>query len=279
MSLWLFMADAGSHLLSQNLSLCFWFKVWCSLNMTFGKCHWTLAVFCWLLFYSLVALKVYVLSPLCAGLWVSNSLFVFLSLQVMSWQKAECQHHTSTYESDSRLLLLSVLYTFFAYFDSESNCAAFSLRCNKVWLDSFTLSCVRLANNDLLSLDPFSPTLAAGSSHSVSSSTGNTSFHLDSCGRVFLHDARFYISTVSLNKMCTTNKGSLWFLFKLVLLRFQSSVGLATLVFAGGNSKFKAAANMCRAATLSGIQQTNKWFICLECSQTNSHCFNEEVSQ
>lgn len=139
--------------------------------------------------------------------------------------------------------------------------------------------CVRLANNDLLSLDPFSPTLAAGSSHSVSSSTGNTSFHLDSCGRVFLHDARFYISTVSLNKMCTTNKGSLWFLFKLVLLRFQSSVGLATLVFAGGNSKFKAAANMCRAATLSGIQQTNKWFICLECSQTNSHCFNEEVSQ
>lgn len=168
---------------------------------------------------------------------------------------------------------------FFAYFDSEGNCAAFSLRCNKVWLDSFTLSCVRLANNDLLSLDPFSPTLAAGSSHSVSSSTGNTSFHLDSCGRVFLHDARFYISTVSLNKMCTTNKGSLWFLFKLVLLRFQSSVGLATLVVAGGNSKFKAAANMCRAATLSGIQQTNKWFICLECSQTNSHCFNEEVSQ
>lgn len=203
MSLWLFMADAGSHLLSQNLSLCFWFKVWCSLNMTFGKCHWTLAVFCWLLFYSLVALKVYVLSSLCAGLWVSNSLFVFLSLQVMSWQKAECQHHTSTYESDSRLLLLSVLYTFFAYFDSEGNCAAFSLRCNKVWLDSFTLSCVRLANNDLLSLDPFSPTLAAGSSHSVSSSTGNTSFHLDSCGRVFLHDARFYISTASLNKMCT----------------------------------------------------------------------------
>lgn len=112
MSLWLFMADAGSHLLSQNLSLCFWFKVWCSLNMTFGKCHWTLAVFCWLLFYSLVALKVYVLSPLCAGLWVSNSLFVFLSLQVMSWQKAECQHHTSTYESDSRLLLPSVLYKF-----------------------------------------------------------------------------------------------------------------------------------------------------------------------
>lgn len=63
--------------------------------------------------------------------------------------------------------------------------------------------CVRLANNDLLSLDPFSPTLAAGSSHSVSSSTGNTSFHLDSCGRVFPHDARFYISTASLNKMCT----------------------------------------------------------------------------
>uniref|UniRef100_A0A671VZP0 F-BAR domain only protein 2 n=1 Tax=Sparus aurata TaxID=8175 RepID=A0A671VZP0_SPAAU len=33
------------------------------------------------------------------------------------------------------------------------------------------LLCCRLANNDLLSLDPFSPTLAAGSSHSVSSST------------------------------------------------------------------------------------------------------------
>ncbi|KAM8743588.1 F-BAR domain only protein 2 isoform 4-T4 [Acanthopagrus schlegelii] len=31
-----------------------------------------------------------------------------------------------------------------------------------------------LANNDLLSLDPFSPTLAAGSSHSVSSSTAET---------------------------------------------------------------------------------------------------------
>uniref|UniRef100_A0A671W0M0 F-BAR domain only protein 2 n=1 Tax=Sparus aurata TaxID=8175 RepID=A0A671W0M0_SPAAU len=33
------------------------------------------------------------------------------------------------------------------------------------------VACLVLANNDLLSLDPFSPTLAAGSSHSVSSST------------------------------------------------------------------------------------------------------------
>lgn len=34
------------------------------------------------------------------------------------------------------------------------------------------LSC-RLANSDLLSLDPFGPTLAAGSSYSAPSSTGN----------------------------------------------------------------------------------------------------------
>lgn len=41
--LWLLMADGGSHLFSHNLSIYFWFKVWCTLNITFGKCVGILA--------------------------------------------------------------------------------------------------------------------------------------------------------------------------------------------------------------------------------------------
>lgn len=64
---------------------------------------------------------------------------------------------------------LSVLCVLVPVFTQIVLCLKCYLKCSSTLI----LSSGRLTNNDLLSLDPFSPTLAAGSSSSVSSTTGN----------------------------------------------------------------------------------------------------------
>lgn len=156
-----------------------------SLNTSWWK-PLVLGFYGFLFCFFFLAVNVYFLSSLCAGLWASNFVFVFFSLQVMNWQKPGCRHHMSEYYSKTLKLSLQLMSVHSAkvfisatiYFMHFKLSIFFCLKFNNVWLDLSG----RWTNNDLLSLDPFSPNLAAGSSSSVSSSAGNTTaFYLDTC--------------------------------------------------------------------------------------------------
>lgn len=86
--------------------------------------------------------------------------FKSVLLQVMSLENPEFHHQMSKFH-----ILMTVVCTFFK-----------NLLLTCLFLN---VSFDRLANNDLLSLDPFGPTLTGGSSYSAPASTGT--FYTSSC--------------------------------------------------------------------------------------------------
>lgn len=152
--------------------------------MTFGKCFWILAgenLLCWVFISFFSCCEMYLLSSLCAGLRVLIFCLFFSHCRWWAGKKQSaniiwvCMTATTFIMfTVSMLLKLCVLYVFVYVFTLKQIVQLFWLKYNKVWLESLSLFPPgRLANNDLLSLDPFSPSLAAGSSFSASSSTGN----------------------------------------------------------------------------------------------------------
>lgn len=147
MSLWPFMGDGGSHLLSRNLSLYFWLKVWRGLNMTLGKCLWVLVCgnLCvgFFLFYSWVALKVYLLSSLGSFLWL---LIFCLLFSRCRWWAGKNQSANIIRVCTEVLMTATVFIVFtvpllfkWPVLCVFSICNAFCLRCNKLWLSHSVL--------------------------------------------------------------------------------------------------------------------------------------------